>query len=93
MGQINYKFFVTNQNRLAELANITPQHLSSIKAGTRKASKNTIDILSSITGIIPETWTDKTKKNQLKQHLKWFFIKQKQNEMLFLQSKRINHDT
>jgi len=93
MHQVSYKFFVTNQNKLAELANITPQHLSSIKAGTRNASTKTIDMLASITGIIPQYWTDRTKKIQLKQYLRLFFKKQKENEMLFLQNQRINYDT
>lgn len=88
MPEQNYTIFITNQNKLSEIAGITPQHLSSIKAGTRGASDELLSALVSLTEINRDTWISKSSKLTLKRELKAFFKKEKDNESEFLRSQR-----
>ena len=72
---LNNKFmhqFITNQKLLAREANITEQHLTGIKQGTRGIGTDTALKLHQITGIDTLTWISATRKKTLQRAIKRF---------------------
>ena len=80
------KVFITNQEKLAGLADITPQYLSSIKTGKNEPGDTLITILESLTGIDRLIWKDPNRKLSLKGKLKEFFTQQRAAEADFIRS-------
>lgn len=70
--------YIISQKRLAEVIEITPQHLSSIISGSQSCSFALSDKLEKTTGIAKALWlSDGRCKDELRKQLKQFILDQR----------------
>ena len=81
------KVFLTNQTKLAVLAGVSPEHLSSVKSGKQGVSDSLASKLSKLTGIEMTTWASATRRAKLKKELSAFFKKERKAELEYCKEK------